>query len=55
MTLLEEKPKIGAKYIAALRARFGTSILDETWQTSDQVTVTVPLNSVPDVVAYLYY
>ncbi len=55
MTLLDEKTKIGTKYIAALRARFGSSILDETWQAPDQVTVTVPLNSLPDVVAYLYY
>ena len=56
MTLLmEEKPKVGTKYVAALRARFGALILDESWQAPDQVTVTVPLNSLPDVVAMLYY
>jgi formate hydrogenlyase subunit 5 len=56
MTLLmEEKPKVGTKYVAALRARFGASILEESWQAPDQVTVTVPLNSLPDVVAMLYY
>ena len=56
MTLLmEEKPKVGSKYIEALRARFGNSISDESWQAPDQVTVTVPLNSLPDVVAMLYY
>ena len=44
MTLLmEEKPKVGTKYVAALRARFGASILEESWQAPDQVTVTVPL------------
>ncbi len=56
MTVLtEEKPKIGQKYIAALRSRFGSSIQDEAWQAPDQVTVTVDLNSLPDVVEYLYY
>ena len=56
MTLLmEEKPKVGTKYVAALRARFGAAILEESWQAPDQVTVTVPLNSLPDVVAMLYY
>jgi Ni,Fe-hydrogenase III large subunit/Ni,Fe-hydrogenase III component G len=55
MTLLEEKTKVGTKYIAALRARFGNLIMDESWQAPDQVTVTIPLNSLPDVVAYLYY
>jgi formate hydrogenlyase subunit 5 len=56
MTLLmEEKPKVGTKYIDALRARFGSAIMDESWQASDQVTVTVPLNSVPDIVEMLYY
>jgi Ni,Fe-hydrogenase III large subunit/Ni,Fe-hydrogenase III component G len=42
-------------YIEALRARFGASILDESWQASDQVTVTVALNDLPDVVQMLYY
>ena len=50
MTLLmEEKPKVGTKYIDALRARFGSAIMDEAWQAPDQVTVTVPLNSVPAI------
>jgi formate hydrogenlyase subunit 5 len=56
MTVLtEEKPKVGKKYIQALRERFGAAILDESWQAPDQVTVTVPLNSLPDVVENLYY
>ncbi len=56
MTVLtEERPKIGKKYVEALRARFGSSILDESWQAADQVTVTVDLNSLPDIVENLYY
>jgi len=56
MTLsIEEKPKIGKKYVEALRARFGSSILDESWQAPDQVTLTVDLNSLPAIVEELYY
>ena len=55
MTVIEENPKIGTKYVEALRARFGNSILDESWQAPDQVTVTVTLNSLPEVVETLYY
>jgi len=51
----EQKMKVGGKYVEALRARFGGAILDEAWQAPDQVTVTVPLNSLPDVVEMLYY
>jgi Ni,Fe-hydrogenase III large subunit/Ni,Fe-hydrogenase III component G len=52
---LEAKPKVGQKYVEAVRARFGTSILDESWQAPEQVTLTIALNSLPDVVAFLYY
>src|SRR3990172_6143305 len=56
MTLLvEEKTKVGSSYIKALRSRFGCSILEESWQALDQVTVTVSLNSLPEVVEMLYY
>jgi Ni,Fe-hydrogenase III large subunit/Ni,Fe-hydrogenase III component G len=56
MTVLtQERPKTGQKYIDALRAQFGSSILDESWQAADQVTITVALNSLPDVVETLYY
>jgi Ni,Fe-hydrogenase III large subunit/Ni,Fe-hydrogenase III component G len=51
----DERPKVGGKYVEALRARFGPSILDESWQAPDQVTVTVSLNDLPDVVQMLYY
>jgi formate hydrogenlyase subunit 5 len=52
---LDAKPKVGQKYVDVLRARFGTSILDESWQAPDQVTLTVALNSLPDIVELLYY
>jgi Ni,Fe-hydrogenase III large subunit/Ni,Fe-hydrogenase III component G len=52
---MDERPKVGGMYIEALRARFGASILDESWQASDQVTVTVSLDDLPDVVQMLYY
>ncbi len=56
MTVLtEEKPRIGQNYVAALRSRFGSVIQDEAWQAPDQVTLTVSLNSLPEVVEYLYY
>jgi Ni,Fe-hydrogenase III large subunit/Ni,Fe-hydrogenase III component G len=51
----EERTRVGSAYVDALRARFGASILDESWQAPDQVTVTVSLNSLPDVVEMLYY
>lgn len=43
------------KYVEALRAKFGAAILEESWQSSDQVTVTVKLNSLPEVVEEIYY
>lgn len=55
MLLTDEKPKLGQKYVAALRDQFGGSIQDESWQAPDQVTLTVDLNSLPDVVESLYY
>lgn len=51
----EFEPKHGQKYLEALRTKFGTAILEETWQTPDQVTVTVDLNHLPEVVEELYY
>ncbi len=51
----DERSRVGAMYIEALRTSFGAAILDESWQAPDQVTVTVPLNNLPDVVETLYY
>jgi Ni,Fe-hydrogenase III large subunit/Ni,Fe-hydrogenase III component G len=53
--LAEERIRLGGAYVDALRERFGASILDESWQAPDQVTVTVSLDSLPEVVEALYY
>src|SRR5512135_3452640 len=55
MLLTEERPKIGQKYIEAIRLQFGDAIQEESWQAPDQVTVTVDLNSLPAIVETLYY
>ncbi len=53
--LAEAKPKVGQKYVDALRSQFGSKILEESWQAADQVTLMVELNSLPDVVETVYY
>ncbi len=55
MVIANEAPRVGQKYVEAVRARFGGALLEEAWQAPDQVTLTVALNSLPDVVAMLYY
>lgn len=55
MLMTQEQPKTGANYVSYLREQFGMAILDESWQTSDQVTVTVELNYLPDIVETVYY
>jgi Ni,Fe-hydrogenase III large subunit/Ni,Fe-hydrogenase III component G len=46
---------VGQGYVDGLRARFPGAVLDESWQTAEQVTVTIKLDSLPDVVEWLYY
>jgi formate hydrogenlyase subunit 5 len=55
ISLVEATPKIGSKYVDALRVQFGAAILEETWQAADQVTLTVELNSLPEIVETVYY
>ncbi len=55
ISLVEAKPKTGATYVSALRSQFGAAILEESWQASDQVTLTVELNSLPEIVETIYY
>ncbi|BEV70890.1 MULTISPECIES: NADH-quinone oxidoreductase subunit C [unclassified Paludibacterium] len=50
-----EHARVGKSYVEALRARFPAAVLEEEWQTADQVTVTVKLGSLPEVVEWLYY
>lgn len=45
----------GACYVAAVRQRFPHAVLDEERQTSNQLTLTVKLDALPEVVAFLYY
>jgi formate hydrogenlyase subunit 5 len=47
--------RIGQSYIAALRKKMPHAVLDERWQTDEQATITVKLDSLPDVVRTLYY
>jgi formate hydrogenlyase subunit 5 len=47
--------RIGADTIAALRTELPHAVLDEAWQTSTQATITVDLNSLPQVVDTLYH
>jgi formate hydrogenlyase subunit 5 len=55
MLITEEKPRVGAGYVEALRSKFGLAIQEAIWQAPDQVTVTVDLNNLPAVVETLYY
>jgi len=47
--------KIGRNYVDGLRQKFPSVVLEEEWQTEDQVTVTIKTNSLPEVVEWLYY
>lgn len=55
LSLAEAKPRVGTRYVEALRAQFGPAVLDESWQAADQVTLTVQLNSLPEIVETTYY
>ncbi|MCA2027707.1 NADH-quinone oxidoreductase subunit C, partial [Enterobacter sp. K16B] len=47
--------KKGQQYLAALHQAFPGVVLEESWQTKDQITITVKVNSLPEVVEFLYY
>lgn len=47
--------RVGASHISYLRAKLPHAVLEENWQTPNQVTVTVKLNTLPEGVATLYY
>ncbi|PTQ51873.1 MAG: Hydrogenase-4 component G [Hydrogenibacillus schlegelii] len=51
MTVAQDRKKC----VEALRSKFGRAILEESWQAPDQVTLTVELNYLPDVVEEAYY
>ncbi|WP_281728910.1 NADH-quinone oxidoreductase subunit C [Brenneria roseae] len=47
--------RLGAGYVAQVRQKFPAAILEEAWQTHNQLTLTVKLNTLPEVVEFLYY
>lgn len=52
---VSDQTRVGQGVVDALRERFPAAVLEESWQTRDQATVTVKLNSLPEVVEWLYY
>ena len=47
--------RVGETHVQAVRDTFPGAVLDAAWQASDQVTITVPKDMLPDVVEFLYY
>lgn len=47
--------RIGQSYITALKGKMPHAVLEERWQTENQVTVTVKLDALPEAVRTLYY
>ena len=47
--------RVGETHVEAVRDRFPGVLLDATWQSHDQVTITVATDSLPDVVEFLYW
>ncbi|MCL2894451.1 NADH-quinone oxidoreductase subunit C [Brenneria tiliae] len=47
--------KRGLSYAAQVRLRFPAAVLEEAWQTPEQLTLTVKLDALPEVVEFLYY
>lgn len=47
--------RVGESHVDAVRATFPGSVRDVAWQAENQVTITVPVDMLPDVVEYLYY
>ncbi|WP_040976580.1 hydrogenase large subunit [Necropsobacter massiliensis] len=54
-TTIDPSSMLGKNYLAAVRATFPDTVLDEAWSTPNQVTLTIKTNMLPDVVSYLYY
>lgn len=47
--------RIGQQYVQGVRELFPSAILDEEWQTDNQVTITVKMTSLIEVMKWLYY
>ncbi|MBK5075116.1 hydrogenase large subunit [Budviciaceae bacterium CWB-B4] len=52
---ISNETKVGHGYVEGLRQKFPSAIIDESWQTENQVTVTIKINMLPEVVEWLYY
>lgn len=50
-----EKLRTGQSHVEAIRERFPGVLRDVVWQSDDQVTVTIAIDSLPDVVEFLYF
>ena len=53
-TALNQNP-VGKAYLAALAQQFPSAITRSEWQTDTQLTVTIKLNALPEVVEWLCY
>ncbi|KJG37989.1 hydrogenase 3 large subunit [Photobacterium angustum] len=53
--LNDNNQKKGANYVAGVRHFFPSAIIDEEWQTDNQVTITVKMTSLIEVMKWLYY
>ncbi|WP_281221860.1 NADH-quinone oxidoreductase subunit C [Photobacterium sanguinicancri] len=51
----KQNNKQGYGYIAGVRQFFPSAIIDEEWQTHNQVTITVKATALSDVMKWLYY
>nr|WP_314263149.1 hydrogenase large subunit [uncultured Moellerella sp.] len=45
----------GLGYLEQVREKFPHAILEQEWQTANQVTITIKVDMLPEVVEYLYY
>lgn len=47
--------RIGKNYVDGVNHFFPSAIIDEEWQTENQVTITVKMTSLVEVMKWLYY
>ncbi len=47
--------KVGTQYVDGVRQLFPAAILDEEWQADNQVTITVKMTALVEVMKWLYY
>jgi hydrogenase-4 component G/formate hydrogenlyase subunit 5 len=52
---INSQRQIGRQYVDGVRHLFPSAILDEAWQTDNQVTLTVKMTALVEVMKWLYY